>query len=127
VRRRGAALGLVATLLVAGCAVPPPPPGDPHVVIVPGAGVVADRPIVMVENDLLRVAVRLSDANAGDARVIAQIDWLDAAGRRVDTVMSAPRRMVVPGMGDAWVRGVAPNADVGDFRLHVAPDLVGNP
>ena len=113
-------------LLAASCAAPPPPT-DPRVVIVPSAGVVADPPIVAVEGDLLRVSVRLVDPAGADARVMAQTDWFDAMGRPLPSVMSAPQRMVVPALGDAWVRGVAPNGAATGFRLRVEPDVVGNP
>ena len=122
---RAAGFALAAGL--AACAPPAPPRAvslDPRVAITPDAAVFADAPIMGMQSSLLSVSVRLSNPRGADVPVLQTMDWIDAAGVPIRSVMSAPRRMTVPRFGDATVQGIAPSPAARDFRLRVEPDFV---
>ena len=84
--------------MVAGCATPAPPPGDPHVYLTPDAGVSADPPII-VAGPLLRASIRLVNTSPADRPVVQTTDWTTDIGMPVRTLLSAPIRLTVPRYG----------------------------
>jgi hypothetical protein len=114
-----------AAVAVMSCTAPPPPErpaGDPRVFITPDLPLAAAAPIVSRGVSGLEVSLRLLNPTPVDFAVLATTDWIDAAGRPVDTVISRPRRITVPRFGDATVQSTAPKESVSDFRIRIEPD-----
>lgn len=108
---------------VVGCAPPPlpSPPSDPRVVLTPDLGLLAD-PVVIAPGLVVRAQVRLVNPTKIDRPVVAITDWATASGMPVRTLLSAPRRFIVPRFGNAMVEVLAPSPQAVQFRIRVEPD-----
>jgi uncharacterized protein DUF1425 len=115
-------LALAVAVLVANCAAPPPPPGDPRVQLTPDAGVSADSPRI-VSGPLLRASIRLVNSSPADRPVLQTTDWTDVNKLPVRTLMSAPQRLTVPRFGDATIQVIAPNPKAVNFHTRIEPDF----
>jgi hypothetical protein len=110
-------LMLAGAVIVAGCATPAPPPGDPR-----------DVPPIIVAGPLLRVSIRLVNPSPADRPVLQTTDWTDVNKLPVRTLMSAPQRLTVPRFGDATIQVIAPNPRAVNFNTRIEPDFsAGNP
>jgi uncharacterized protein YcfL len=106
--------------LVVGC-MAQPVPTDPRVFLTPDAGVLAEPPVV-VAAPMLRVSVRLVNPTGADRPVLQTVDWTNAEGLPVRSLMSRPQRLTVPRYGDATISFIAPTPAATQFRIRVEPD-----
>jgi len=102
---------------------PPLPPPDTRVYVTPDAGVYAD-PAILRPGYPIQGSVRLINPTSTDLAIKQTTDWFDASGLHITTVLSAPERMVVPRLGDAYIKLVAPTPNAVQFQVRVEPDLI---
>ncbi len=123
-RRLGSRIVLVSLLLGCGCTSQDVHPPEPRLRFTSRAqGLWADAPIFTREWDgMSRVSVVVHNPGPQDAGLLAQIDWYDAYGRPVPTVIRGSARISVPREGEVTFEHVNANPGATDFRIVIDGD-----
>lgn len=112
----------VAASLGAGCVSAPMPPVDRRVTIAEDLGhdlYVTDVRCTKGQSDYLTFQANVVNNTRSDLGVAWKVQWLDADGMEIDSVVSKWKEMVIAPKDVRALKGTAPNREAVDMRFYV--------
>lgn len=117
-----APLLIVAASLVGGCVSNPVPPMDRRVTLAEDLGediYVTDVRCTRGRSDYYTFQANVVNNTHSNRGVEWKVQWLDADGIEIDSVVSSWKSIVIPPNDIKGLKGTAPNRDAADMRLYV--------
>ena len=110
------AMLLIIAVTVVGCA----KSADQRIAIQPDVRLTAEAPRIAIGDDkLMRISTRINNANSHAVKVYISVEWADAMGQKIDSLIGSRAPLAVASYGSEDFSITAPRSDIVNFRIRI--------